>query len=301
MKFSSAITILAASSVASASILERQVQTIIGVVNGINGEVGKLDTAIKGFSGDPKPLLAASQKTLDTVTKGVETVNGASSITLTDSVQIQGQVQNLQSSLEGVISSLGAKKTELVAAGQGQAVYKNLQDQLTGAKGLATAISSKVPPEVKSLADTLSQGIISALQKGVDNFKDAPAGGSAGGASSGASAPSHPTSSESAPAGGAPAAGASGESGQSGSSSSAPSSSGSKGSSSGTPTSGAAGSAGSAPAGGAAGGAAGTGTKPATPTGTNGVKPAKFDGAAPHTAAASFVVIFAAVLAFAAL
>ncbi|KAE9964595.1 hypothetical protein EG328_010342 [Venturia inaequalis] len=322
MKFSSALTILAASGAASATILERQVQAIIGVVNGINTEVGSLDTAIKGFSGDPKPLLAASEKALATVTKGVETVNAASSITLTDSVQIQGQVSNLQASLESVVSGLLGKKADLVAAGQGQAVYKNLQDQLTGAKGLAAAISSKVPPEVKSLADTLSAGIITALQKGIDGFKDAPAGGAssktpssappAGGASasSSSSAPPPPaggasssSSSSTPPSGGAsadtpasapstPSTAGGSSSGQSGTSASSGSSSshGSSGSadhgSSGTPSS-------------EHGSAAGTGTNPAVSTGTAAPMAAQFTGAAPRVVAGSFAAFVASVVAFA--
>lgn len=284
MKFSSALTILAASGAASASILERQVQTIIGVVNGINTEVGSLDTAIKGFSGDPKPLTAASQKTLDTVNKGVETVNSASSITLTDSVQIQGQVQNLQSSLESVVSDLTAKKSELVAAGQGQVVYKNLEAQLTGAKALAAAISSKVPPEVKSLADTLSQGVVSALNKGVEAFKDAPGGSSTESSSSGSAAPA---SAPSAASGGAStsttSSGSSAPAAAGGSSMSGSGMSGMSGSSSGS----------------AAGAAGAAGAKPSSPTASAAPKPATYTGAAPRTVAGSFAVFVAAVVALA--
>jgi len=270
MKFSSALTLLAASGAASASILERQVQTIVGVVNGINTVVGDLDTTVKGFSGDPKSLLAASQKAQDAVTKGIETVNSASSITLTDSVQIQGQVQNLQSSIESVVSDLISKKDALVTAGQGQTVYKTLQDQLTGAKGLQTAISSKVPPEVQSLAQQLSAGINTALEKGVAAFKDTPAGSSDASASSGSSAPSSGSSSSGSSS---PAAGA-------GASSSGASSS---GSSSGHSSSG------------ASGAGAASGTKPAVVT-SSAPKPATYTGAAaPRTVAVSFVGAVAAV------
>jgi len=201
MKFSSTLTILAASGAASASILERQVQTIIGVVNGINTITGDLDTTIKAFTSDPKALLAATQKVQDAVAQGVTTVNGASTITLTDSVQIQGQVQNLQSTIESVVSDLISKKDALVTAGQGQIVYKSLEDQLTGAKALQVAIASKVPPEVQTLAQTLSQGINTALEKGVTAFKDTPGASSGSGASSSGSAPSSGSSSGSSSSG----------------------------------------------------------------------------------------------------
>jgi len=186
MKFLSvlALTGLAA---AEASIYERQVQALVGVVNQVNQATGDLSTAVKSFSGasDVQKLQSASQKVGSAVSSGVQTVNGASTISLTDAVQIQGQVQNLQQSVEGVVSDLISKKQQIYSAGAGQQVESNLQDQLKGAQALSAAIASKVPPEVQGLAQTLSAGIASALQKGVDAFKDAPAGSP----SSGSSAP----------------------------------------------------------------------------------------------------------------
>jgi len=257
MKFS-ALTLLAASG-AMASIAERQVAAIVSVVNGINQQTGDLDTAVKGFSGDPKTLLAATQKLQDAVTAGVSSVNAASSITLTDAVQIQGQVQNLQSTIESVVNDLISKKEALVSAGQGQTVYQSLQEQLTGAKGLQAAITSKVPPEVKTLATTLSAGINTSLEKGIDAFKDTPAGSSSGSSSSSSSSGSSPASGSSSSSGSSPASPASGASGAS--SGSSGSSSGSSGSSSGSSGSGS------------------TGAKPAVAT-SSVPKPATYTGAA---------------------
>jgi len=190
MKFLSvlALTGLAA---AEASIYERQVQALVGVVNQVNQATGDLSTAVKSFNGasDVQKLQSASQKVGSAVSSGVQTVNGASTISLTDAVQIQGQVQNLQQSVEGVVSDLISKKQQIYSAGAGQQVESNLQDQLKGAQALSAAIASKVPPEVQGLAQTLSAGIASALQKGVDAFKDAPAGSPSGGSGAGSSAP----------------------------------------------------------------------------------------------------------------
>jgi uncharacterized protein YukE len=184
MKFAIAALALTGAAYGS-SILERQVQTIVGVVNDIEKKTTALDTAIKGFSGDIASLTAASDDLTSTVTKGVSTVNGASSITLTDSVQIQGQVSNLQTAVESVVNDLISKKDALVSAGQGGTIEKQLTDQLTGAKALQTAISSKVPPEVQSLAQQLSAGINTSLEKGISAFKGT--GGSGAGSSSGSS------------------------------------------------------------------------------------------------------------------
>jgi len=178
---------------AEASIYQRQVQTLIGVVNQVGDATAALDTAVKAFNGpsDIAGLQAASDKVGTTVSSGIDTVKGATTISLTDAVQIQGQVQNLQTTVESVVNDLIAKKQTIYSAGAGQQVKTTLTDQLTGAKALSAAISSKVPPEVQTLAQTLSAGIASALQKGVDAFQDAPAGGpssSSGGSSAGSSA-----------------------------------------------------------------------------------------------------------------
>jgi uncharacterized protein YukE len=184
MKFAIAALALTGAAYGS-SILERQVQTIVGVVNDIEKKTTALDTAVKGFSGDIASLTSASDDLASTVSKGVTTVNGASSITLTDSVQIQGQVSNLQTAVESVVNDLISKKDALVSAGQGGTVEKQLSDQLSGAKALQAAISSKVPPEVQSLAQQLSAGINTSLEKGIAAFKGT--GGSGAGSSTGSS------------------------------------------------------------------------------------------------------------------
>jgi hypothetical protein len=159
--------------VLGSSILERQVATIVGVVNGIEQATASLDAAVKAFNGNQNALIAASQNVQDTVSKGVTTVNGASSITLSDSVQIQGQVSDLQKTVEDTVNSLISKKAMLLSAGAGTMVSKSLNDQLAGAKALQVAIGTKVPPEVQSLAQQLSAGINTSLQKGVDAFSSA--------------------------------------------------------------------------------------------------------------------------------
>lgn len=198
MKFQAALSLLTLSGAAlvqaDASILERQVATIVGVVNQIDSATQALDTAVKGFSGDASALTSASQKLQDTVTQGVSTVNGASSITMEESLQIQGQVSNLQSTVTNVVNDLIAKKDAIVSAGQGGAVEESLNKQLEGAKALQGAISSKVPPALQQVAVTLSAGINDALQKGIDAFKGT---GSGSGSGSDSTTPSTGSSSDS--------------------------------------------------------------------------------------------------------
>ncbi|KIW07230.1 uncharacterized protein PV09_02087 [Verruconis gallopava] len=169
-------SILAAAGFVTAqpSIYERQVATIVGVLSQINTDTQALDTAVKGFNGagDIQSLQAAADKVATSVTNGVQTVNSATSISLTDALQLQSQVQNLQSTIESTVNDLISKKSALVSAGAGPQVSQNLNAQLSGSQQLATAISGKVPSEVATLAGQLASGITSALQKGVNAFQD---------------------------------------------------------------------------------------------------------------------------------
>jgi hypothetical protein len=168
------ILALAGFTAAEASIYGRQVATVVNVINQITTDTKDLDTIVKSFSGagDVPKLQAASDKLATTVTDGVDTVNNASSLSLTDALQIQGQVQALQSTVETTVNDLISKKSTIVSAGAGARVETSLQQQLKGAQQLSTAISSKVPSEVSGLAQQFSSGITNALQKGVDAFKD---------------------------------------------------------------------------------------------------------------------------------
>jgi len=197
-----------------------QVATLVSVVNQVSDSVQSLDKSVQSFNGagDVASLQAASDKLGQTVTKGVTTVNGASTVSLTDSVNIQGQVQNLQSNVETVVNDLISKKTTIVSAGAGGQVEKSLQEQLTGAKDLQKAIASKVPTEVKSLAEQLSAGINTALQKGIDAFQGTGSAAPASGSS--------PSSGSSSSSSGSSSSGSSSSGSSSGSGSSAPKSNG---------------------------------------------------------------------------
>jgi len=181
-----------------------QIATLIGVVNTISQATSDFDTTIKSFSGasDTTGLQAASDKVASAVKSGISTVNSAQTVTLTDAVQIQGQVQSLQTAVEGVVNDLISKKQTIYSAGAGAMVETNLQAQLAGAQALSKAISDKVPTEVQGLAQTLSAGIATSLGKGVDAFKDAPAGGApaSGGSAPASSAASAPVASSAAAA-----------------------------------------------------------------------------------------------------
>lgn len=178
-----------------------QITVLTPVVDKIVADIGTLNTAIQGYTGgDGADVLAAGKKLLDDIKSGVTTAKGSSDLTQTDAVQLSAPFTSLQSATEGVIKGLASKKCNFVSSGKAAEVLSNLQDQMTTSKALAEAITSKVPTALQSVASSLSGGIATALQGGVDSFKDTSSCPAAQGEHSGSSAaPSSAAPSSAAP------------------------------------------------------------------------------------------------------
>lgn len=175
-----------------------QLTVLQPVITKIVGDVGTLDSAINAYtSGDASAVLSAGKGLLDDINAGVTTAKGSADLTQTDALSLTTPIQGLQSATEGVIKDLTAKKCAFVTAGKAADVLQNLNDQLTASKALADAITSKVPQALQSVASTLSSGIATSLQGGVDSFKDTSSCPAAPGGGSSASAA--PTSASAAP------------------------------------------------------------------------------------------------------
>jgi len=176
-----------------------QLTVLNPVITKIVADVGTLDSAIKAFTTDASPVLTAGKGLLDDINAGVSTAKGSADLTQTDALSLTTPIQGLQSATEGVIKDLTDKKCAFVAAGKASDILTNLQDQLTASKALADAITSKVPQALQSVAATLSSGIATALQGGVDSFKDtsscpaAPGGGPSSTSGATSAAPSSTT------------------------------------------------------------------------------------------------------------
>lgn len=181
MKFSLAIPVatLALGAVAvpsnvqyEASLVQRDVATISGVVSNINSVAGELATAINGFSGDVQSVEDAAAKVKSTIEEGVEKVKATSELTLLDALQLQPLVEGLTTTTNSIVDAAIAKKPDFVTAHAGATVLQQLKDQRAAAKNLADAITSKVPEAVRELAAQLSAGIDEAFARGIQEFAD---------------------------------------------------------------------------------------------------------------------------------
>ncbi|KAF2421248.1 hypothetical protein EJ08DRAFT_653483 [Tothia fuscella] len=202
MKFT--LPILAIALGASATLVERDGASIQKVLSDISSKTDALDTIVKGFSGDAKALIAASDDLISSIKSGISTVTASAVLPIADAANIAQNTIGLNTSAAAVISDLISKKDALVSAGQGGTVLKSLQDQRAVSKSLAEAITSKVPTALQATAAELSSGIDASFARGIAAFEGT--GGSGGSSSPSATA----TSASSAPSSSSPSASATG-------------------------------------------------------------------------------------------
>jgi hypothetical protein len=154
------------------SIYQRQVQTINQVLMRINTDTQSLNTAVQRFLGpnDIPALQQASNQVAQSVTQGAQQISQASTISLTDAVQLQNQVTGLQSTLTSTVNNLMAKQNVIVQAGAGPVIAQSLNQQLQGVQQLSMALVAKLPQQAQGIAQQASVGITNSLQMGVDMF-----------------------------------------------------------------------------------------------------------------------------------
>lgn len=204
-----ALGLALSSAVVATPAVQRDIKTITGVIADITAKVQSLDGAINAYSGGSiDKIQSASDDIVSTTEDAVVTVKGEAELADIDALQLTTPIQSLISDISDAIDALISKKEQVVAAKAGPQTYKSLQAQKTAAEALATALTSKVSDNIKSIAATLAKGISDAIQKGIDAYEDVSTGGGDEGSSSTSAKPtatdggSEPTSEPTATDGG---------------------------------------------------------------------------------------------------
>ncbi|PIG83025.1 cell wall serine-threonine-rich galactomannoprotein Mp1 [Aspergillus arachidicola] len=173
MRFSAIFTLGLAGTALATPLVERAGSSPTDIISGISDKTDALDSAIKAYSGgDPSKVESASADLISTITSGTDAIKSGDDISTTDALALPGPVQALTKKVEQAIDDIIAKKDQFVKAGAGGKVKDSLNQQKSAADGLASAITSKVPESLKDIAQSLSAGISTAIQKGVDAYKD---------------------------------------------------------------------------------------------------------------------------------
>jgi hypothetical protein len=174
----------------------------------IQSAIEGLDSAVKAYTGGEISKISSASNTVGEATKTAQGALGpAAPLTLTDALGIQNIFTALQTTIETTMTDLVAIKSKVVAANQGCEVQKQLDAQQSNSNALAKLITSKVPVDVKAVAESLAGNVGESIVKAKTAYADACTGGGsvpgpAGGAHGAGS--DHGTMSPAAGASGAP-------------------------------------------------------------------------------------------------
>ncbi|KAL4804644.1 hydrophobic surface binding protein A-domain-containing protein [Aspergillus unguis] len=172
MKLSNIVPALALLAPALANpIQQRDIAAIKEVLTNINTQVTALDTAINAQPIDPPSIVKKADALADTIRQGTTSVNSQDQLNDIDALGLVSPTQTLADNTETSIQDLIDKRSKIDDLGKGCVSLQSLQELNSAAKELSSAIVSKVPESLNSIASNLSSKISSAIQKGVDAYQ----------------------------------------------------------------------------------------------------------------------------------
>lgn len=167
MKFLT-LTSLATGAFAGA-LIQRDLATIKTVMAGIGNDLVSLDTAVKGFSGDPTQILTTSNTLIKDLKDGKAKVDPTTELSLTDALGLQAPAKDLQTKGDALLADFKAKRDALAAAGLCGPALQQATSINDASKDLINSVVSKVPADAQSIA----QGIVAPLLKDLQDAQDA--------------------------------------------------------------------------------------------------------------------------------
>lgn len=167
MKFL-ALTTLASGAYAGV-LVQRDLATIQAAMTSAGQGLDGLGTAIKGFSGDPAPVLAASNSLIQALKDGKAKVDPSSDLTLADALGLQAPAGDLQKKGDALLAELKTAVPTIEKAGMCEVTFTQTSDINTAAKALIDSVVSKVPTAAQGIA----QGIVAGLLKDLQDAQDA--------------------------------------------------------------------------------------------------------------------------------
>ncbi|RDA95003.1 hypothetical protein CP533_0134 [Ophiocordyceps camponoti-saundersi (nom. inval.)] len=177
----------------------KEIQEAIGNCGkGIEG----LDSALKGFSGNPEPIKDAASKLVSTLQESKAVAEKSEKLELADALGLQAPVQGLQASSKELVSHLKLGKPMIEKGGYCKLVRENLAAVNSGSLGFMKAVVALVPADAQPIADKLAAPLKKNLEEAAQEFSESNCKDSKSPDSSSAPASS---SSKSAPASSMPA------------------------------------------------------------------------------------------------
>ncbi|KAF2232736.1 hypothetical protein EV356DRAFT_517277 [Viridothelium virens] len=154
-------------------VVKRDVQTILTALSNVNSATETLDTEVKAFDGSAgaiSTLNADSAAVLSSINTGTTNVQATTPISDNDALQVASATETLINTLNTTIDDLIAKKPTFVSSGQSATVLSQLQQQRTASNSFSSAIVSKTPSDLSSIAQSLTAQIAAEFQTGINAF-----------------------------------------------------------------------------------------------------------------------------------
>lgn len=186
MKFSAPVAVAYLAAGAYAGVVERDATVVSGVLGKVQSGIDSLDSAVKGFSGDVKPVTSAAEALTATIKSGKTTVDGSSDLTIEDSAALITLVNGLQSHGQTLTDDLTSKRDDIEKGGYCDITRSHLNDINNASQDLVKSVTAKVPSDLRSTAAALAGKINDVLAKAADAFSPANCKNAAGGGSSSA-------------------------------------------------------------------------------------------------------------------
>lgn len=152
---------------------KRALQDFVDVISDIDDQVLVVKDMFNDYTGgDGTDLIDASQKIVDLINSGVETVDDQSMLTVSEALDLVVPIQGLRDDVNDTIDVTIDKKSVVDENDYHDEVLDNLNDQKTASEALADAITAKVPEEVQDTAKELADQIAAGIQRGIDAYSD---------------------------------------------------------------------------------------------------------------------------------
>ncbi|OAQ97771.1 hypothetical protein LLEC1_00550 [Akanthomyces lecanii] len=178
MHFTAPLVLITAVTGAHAFVIQRDAKPILDVFAKVQTDIDGLDSAVKGWTTDPAPVLDASNKLVTTIGDGANAVQGTGDLTLNEAISLLGPVKDLKGHAQTLVNDLKGKKDVVQKAGLCDAVSSQVTDISGKSKSLIDATVSKVPAAAQKIAQQQAQGILDILKDAqtafsADNCKNA--------------------------------------------------------------------------------------------------------------------------------
>ncbi|KAL4861166.1 hydrophobic surface binding protein A-domain-containing protein [Aspergillus spectabilis] len=166
---------IALASTAIAEPIKRALADYQNVFNAISAQVAVVDGVVADYVNNDATaddVQAASDALETTINNGAAAIPGFAPLGNLDTLSLVGPIQDLTADVADLIDDLIAAEAKFVAADREGDALDSLNAQKAGTEAVHDAITPKVPAALQDIAETLSQGIVEEIDRGIAAYSD---------------------------------------------------------------------------------------------------------------------------------